>query len=120
MCNKSFKNLSELRRHKKLIHIRRLTTNMKNVILLEHCDLYECGLCEYEAKMSEDLEIHLTTCEIYTCSKCDNNEKTLAKLKDHIETEHELTSYTLIYHQKLDRDDPDEVSESQYFSKDLC
>ena len=85
----------------------------------KHCDLYECGLCEYEAKTSQDLEIHLTTCEIYACSKCDNTEKTLANLKEHIETEHELTNYTLIYHQKLHRDDPDEVSHSSYFSKDL-
>ena len=133
MCNKSFKHLSELRRHMKTHSYKKANykceecdfvgiskESMALHIGRKHCDLYECGLCEYEAETSEDLEIHLTTCEIYTCSKCDNNEKTLAKLKEHIETEHELTSYTLIYHQKLDRDDPDGVSESQYFSKDLC
>ena len=132
LCSKSFKSTSELRRHLKTHSYKKANykceecdfvgesqESMALHIGRKHCDLYECGLCEYEAKTSQDLEIHLTTCEIYVCSKCDKTEKTLANLKEHIETEHELTNYTLIYHQKLDRDDPDEVSHSSYFSKDL-
>ena len=29
-----------------------------------HSEIKECGLCEYEAKDSENLNLHLATCEI--------------------------------------------------------
>ena len=38
-----------------------------------HDDKCGCGLCGFEAKDLEDLDIHLTTCEYYTCELC--NEK---------------------------------------------
>ena len=38
-----------------------------------HGDKFECGLCEYEAKELEALEIHLLTCECYNCRICEKN-----------------------------------------------
>ena len=34
-----------------------------------HSEKYECGLCAFEGKNLEHLELHLVTFEIYTCKE---------------------------------------------------
>ena len=53
-----------------------------------HSDKCECGLCGFEAKNLEDLEIHLTTCEYYTCEVCNEKIRQFTDIKVHFETKH--------------------------------
>ena len=55
-----------------------------------HAEKYECGLCAFEGKNLEHLELHLVTCEIYTCKdwKCKVTFKTISDLKTHINAKH--------------------------------
>ena len=53
-----------------------------------HGDQHVCGLCDYEAKDLEQLEIHLSTCECYQCIVCDEKLWQFIKIKEHFETKH--------------------------------
>ena len=54
-----------------------------------HCEKSECGLCGYEAKDLEELEMHLTTCEYYVCEVCQERIRQFTSIKDHFKTKHE-------------------------------
>ena len=86
-----------------------------------HSDNFDCGICEYQAKSKEELEIHLFTCEIYICSVCRSKEKTLSDLKKHTEDEHTPYIYNnlMLYHNKIDRSDQEEVCCTSLYWKDI-
>ena len=53
-----------------------------------HGDKHDCGLCDYEAKSLEQLEIHLSTCEYYQCFVCNEKLWQFIKIKEHFQTKH--------------------------------
>ena len=79
----------------------------------QHCEKFECGLCNLEVGNYENLELHLTTCEMYRCQKCEKRYKPnhIRDLKKHIADIHKREA---IEHLKLDRNDCNEVSEKVY------
>ena len=132
MCELTFENAKELKRHMKTHSYQELRYKCEdcafwgpNSISMEvhhgkmHCQNYECGMCEYPAKDSESLEIHIQTCEIYKCESCDNNVrcKTISEIKTHAEETHK--GGIEIFHVKQDRKNDDYVSYVEYWSRDL-
>ena len=53
-----------------------------------HSENIWCGVCEFEAKDIETLDIHTFTCEIYKCNTCKQNFQSLQDLKAHINKEY--------------------------------
>ena len=53
----------------------------------EHSEYITCGICDYKAKDTEDLETHIVNCQIYTgcCNKTFTN---IPDFKIHINSEH--------------------------------
>ena len=74
-----------------------------------HADVQECGLCDFQAKNSEELELHLFTCEIFKCSRCDHKSKILSEAKEHLLNYHEKKHYAEIIHAKLNRKNDENV-----------
>ena len=83
-----------------------------------HSEKIECGLCDSVFDDMNGLELHLCTCEIYKCQCCAKF-KTLAQIKTHIVENHEPYSMVRIKHQKLKRDNPEEVSSRTHWSNDI-
>ena len=50
----------------------------------KHSGNFECGICGFVGKDSENLEDQLQTCEMFKCSKCDLTFKNLKTLKQHL------------------------------------
>ena len=73
-----------------------------------HTEVPECGLCDFQAKNSEELELHLFTCEVFKCSQCEHKSKISSEVKEHILNAHEIT-YTKIVHAKLNRKNDENV-----------
>ena len=75
-------------------------------------------MCEYLAKDSEELEVHIRTCEIYKCETCNNVRcKTISEIKTHKEKSHQ--GGISIIHVKKDRKNDDFVTYVEYRSSDL-
>ena len=89
---------------------------MKVYIGKFHSENFECGLCNFETKDLETLETHLFTCELFICYNCDKRFNTLGDIKKHIE---ETYKRARLSHIKLDRNDPNEISDVTYMSTDL-
>ena len=81
----------------------------------------ECGLCDFEAKDLECLEMHLTTCEIYECANCVKSFKTLSEIRKHMIDEENLDECGLgnIFHVKIDRKNSNEASYKEYTQNEL-
>ena len=77
-----------------------------------HTEILECGLCDFVAKDSDTLDLHLVTCEIYECDLCEDKTKNLSELKHHLETKHPDNSLrdSFATHVKLDRKHENEAS----------
>ena len=73
------------------------------------CEKYECGLCDFEARNLENLEMHLTTCEMYKCGVCGKRCNNLEDMKKHISEEDRDSGY--VSHYKVDRHKASEMSE---------
>ena len=84
-----------------------------------HTEEIECGMCEYEAKDLESLEIHLVTCQIYECKYCEERFKSISETKKHLSKVHKWQEYLRIMHAKLDISNSDEIKCKSYYSKDL-
>ena len=78
----------------------------------------ECGLCDFIAKYSEYLEMHLTTCEIFSCQSCDIEFNHLDGLKKDKEEKHKKKEIW-ITHSKLDRKHKDCIAYTSHKSKNL-
>ena len=77
-----------------------------------HNAILECGLCDFVAKDSDTLDLHLVTCKIYEYDLCEDKTKNLSELKQHLETKHPDNSLkdSFVTHVKLDRKNEDEAS----------
>ena len=86
----------------------------------KHSDQFDCGICGFEIKTLEDLNIHLTTCEMYKCEECDLRVKSLSEIKKHVENEHsKWKKLQAIIHIKQNRNDSEVVDEISYRSGTL-
>ena len=74
----------------------------------------ECGLCNYEAKDIENLDLHLTTCEIYECDECEFIARNLSDFKRHILENKTTCNLRKGCHVKLDRSNEKEASFKEY------
>ena len=77
-----------------------------------HGDKFDCGLCDYNAKDLENLEMHLSTCETYKCIICDLDFTNLSEIKKHFSQKHEP-------HVKENRDNIDAFDGNHYSFKEL-
>ena len=84
----------------------------------DHGDGFECGLCDFQAKSLETLNLDLTTCESYDCSRCNIRVFTISDIKAHIKEKHD-SEYLTIYHGKLDRKDSNYVKQTSYDKDEL-
>ena len=85
-----------------------------------HGDKFECGLCDYNAKDLENLEMHLSTCETYKCNICDMVFTNLSDIKKHFSQKHESKENTkMVTHIKQNRDNIDAFDEKHYSFKEL-
>ena len=132
MCEVTFESAIELKKHMITHSYQELRFKCEdcdfwgpNEISMEvhhgrkHCLNYECGMCEFVAKDTEELELHILTCEIYKCETCYSNMrcKTISEIKTHAEKSH--NSGISIFHVKKDRKNDDFVSYVEYWSTDL-
>ena len=62
-----------------------------------HSELFECGLCDFEAKTLDNLELHLTTCETYECEEYEFVSKHISGIKKHF-LENIKCAYSRICH----------------------
>ena len=85
----------------------------------DHSENYECGLCEFEAKNFENLDIHLNSCEVYQCGGCEKIFKTIKDVKTHIDEKQYTDGWHYVYHLKLDRNNSNEVSEKRHRSDEI-
>ena len=105
LCKEELGNKKDMRNHM-LTHTYSLTQN--NQLKCEECTFIgdnewtmyihfgkqhskpiECGLCQFKAKNSENLDIHLQTCEIYECRACEHVTTQIAGMKTHIKESNE-------------------------------
>ena len=95
----------------------------------KHSGNFECGICGFEAKSEENLNIHLHTCETFTCDFCNSSDpditvRNLSDLMSHLKSKHpKHFKSTCIVHKKMDRNDNDRVSQqtesSSFLTKDI-
>ena len=81
----------------------------------KHSGNFECALCGFTGADLVHLETHLHTCERYTCThgncKPNNNFLNISDLKSHLSDKHQKhLKHTEIDHIKMDRKNPDKVS----------
>ena len=79
-----------------------------------HSEKIECGLCNYEAKDIEALNLHISTCEIYVCDDC-----CFRSVKEHLENEHS-NPYDFIIHGKVNLKNPEIIDHTKYYKLQLC
>ena len=83
-----------------------------------HGDSFECGVCDYEGKDLETLDIHLTTCECYKCALCGTRINQLTKIIKHFQDNHKEGKKSCLYgvrHVKPSRENKD-VYDKKYHS----
>ena len=85
----------------------------------EHLEQYECGICGFETKDIENLNLHLTTCERYKCDHCAEKFATLTELKNHLKTEQIRDVDTNIFHIKQNRTNSDAIDKKSYLLGEL-
>ena len=83
----------------------------------KHSQTLHCGLCDFDSKTLENLDIHLFTCEIFKCMGCQLKEKTLSNIKKHIKECHPKGS-EFFNHQKMDRVKINEVNDKTYILRE--
>jgi hypothetical protein len=128
-CDDKFENFIDLKMHLKPHSYKKATYACKycdfvadQPITMEvhlgksHSESFECGLCNLEAKDLETLETHLFTCELYICYSCDKRFNNLGDIKKHIEVTHKKAS---LFHVKIDRNDPNDISDILYSSDEV-
>ena len=88
-----------------------------------HQEIFECGLCGFEAIDLEKLELHLFTYEIFVCKSCEGRCKTISDIKKHLlDGEHYIVNekYYKVIHAKQNRGNKEEVTIKEYWKEDLC
>ena len=75
----------------------RETIDMEVHTAKAHSENFECGLCDFEGKDKENLDIHLTTCESYLCGLCEDKIKMLTDVKEHFNIKHSKSKTSSFY-----------------------
>ena len=131
LCEEDLESVQEMKLHMKKHSYKRVDYKCeecdfcgKNDVTMEvhvgkvHSEMFECGLCDSVFNDLDGLELHLCTCEVYKCQCCAKF-KTLAQIKAHIEEKHEAESMIRMQHQKLNRNNQEEVSSQSYWTNDI-
>ena len=84
-----------------------------------HNEKIECGMCNYEAKDIEGLNLHISTCEIYVCDDCCFRTVHIHDIKKHLKNEH-TRPYDSIIHGKVNLKDPEIIDHTKYYKLQLC
>ena len=85
----------------------------------QHSENFECGLCNYEAKDIEALNLHLTTCQIYVCEDCYFRTQHMHDIREHLKDKHN-NDFSLIIHAKINLKDPETIDQILHSKEDLC
>ena len=122
LCEEEFRNCNDLKRHMKSHSFKQASfkcldcefvganqITMAVHIGKSHTEKYECGLCNFESETFEKLETHLFTCENYMCDACKTSETSISNIKKHIEESHRPHKNFMLFHNKLDRNNQEEV-----------
>ena len=134
LCNRDIENSTEMKKHL-ISHSYKCSSKLKykcdecdfwgpNELTLEmhvrkyHSENITCGMCECEAKDSENLEIHTFTCEIFQCNFCYEKFKNVQEMKTHWRNDHDGKSIT-IKHFKRERDNHEFFEDNFYNSGEL-
>ena len=80
---------------------------------------FVCGLCAFEAKTLENLDLHIKTCEIYECAECEYISKQLSGIKEHISESSTKCSLSSIFHLKMDRENEAVANCKEYKQSEL-
>ena len=83
-----------------------------------HSENISCGLCEYDAKDIETLDVHTFTCETYKCNACKQNFKNLQDVKNHVNKEYNGKN-TILNHICCERENHEFFQEKSHFSREL-
>ena len=84
-----------------------------------HSGKFECGLCNYDAKDLETLNIHILKCQIYVCDDCCFRTVHIHDIKEHLENLH-TSIYDTIIHGKVNLKDPELIDDVLYSKYHLC
>ena len=84
-----------------------------------HSKSIECGLCQFEAKDLERLNLHLKTCETYECEKCEHVTKNITEMKKHVKENYSECGSSTIFHIKIDRNDENEANFKEYKQSEI-
>ena len=63
-----------------------------------HYESISCGICIYEAKDIEQLDMHTSTCERYKCNWCRNSFNCIGDIKAHGIKEHKGKNTLYLYY----------------------
>ena len=63
-----------------------------------HRNQIECGLCEFQDKHLNSIDMHLTTSETYECVECEHVSKQLSEMKKHLSEKHSKFNVSNIFH----------------------
>ena len=84
-----------------------------------HGEKIDCGLCNFEAKDLEALNMHLSTCEIYVCDDCCYRSIHIHEIKEHLEKSH-TSPYDTIIHGKVNLKNPEIIDDALYSKHQIC
>ena len=85
----------------------------------QHSEIFECGLCNFEAKDIEALNLHLTTCQIYVCEDHYYRTQHMHDIREHLKDKHS-NDFSLIIHAKINLKDPETIDQILHSKEDIC
>ena len=80
------------------------------------------GLCNFEANIIDNLNLHISTCEIYTCEPWCFRTIKLHDIKNHLNIVHTAmgTQWDEIIHEKVNSKDSDMIDQVNHMKSHLC
>ena len=133
LCDASLENEKDMKEHLKYHKYKKATFKCEdcdywceNFLTMEvhvgkfHSETLECGMCSWEAKDIESLNLHIATCEIYTCEDCNYRTKHLHDIKEHLNNKHDKQTYHEIIHAKINRKDPEVIDHDIHIKYQIC
>ena len=85
---------------------------------MHHSKPVECGLCDFQAKDFDNLNLHIKTCEIYECNECEHVSNNISSIKKHMKSNNDCSIGT-IHHVKISRYSDNEADQKEYEQHEL-